>query len=109
MHTTSTDSIRWKLVTLSSALALSICLTFGYFDVATHFSLYLTVYYGAVFLLGAVAGLCRCGLCREVGEASLERRASFSGRYDSALAMDSFADWIARREAYDRFRGFTHS
>jgi len=39
---------------------VSLCVAFGYLDIATHFSFDLTDYYGAIFMIGALAALCCC-------------------------------------------------
>jgi hypothetical protein len=71
MAVSSNDSTRWKPVTFSSAVLVSLCLAFGYIDVGTHFRLDLTDYYGTIFVIGAVAALCGCiaviGWARHLG------------------------------------------
>ena len=61
MAVSSNESTRWKPVALSSALLVSLCVAFGYLDIAAHFSFDLTDYYGAIFVIGALAAIC-CGV-----------------------------------------------
>ena len=39
---------------------MSLCVAFGYLDIATHFSIDLTDYYGEIFVIGTLAALCCC-------------------------------------------------
>jgi hypothetical protein len=82
MAASSNESTLWKPVALLSAALVSLCLALGYLDVATHFSLDLTDYYGAIFVIGALAGLCCCtaviGWARHLGR---------QGRVSLAIAI----------------------
>lgn len=71
MANSSIESTGWKPVTLSSTVAVSLCLAFGYIGVGSHFTFDLTNYYGTVFVVGAVAAVCACigviGWARHLG------------------------------------------
>jgi len=82
MAVSSNESTGWKPVTLSSAFLVSLCVAFGYLDIATHFRFDLTDYYAAIFVIGALAALCCC-----IGVIGWARHLRRQGRVLLAIAV----------------------